>query len=158
REFRALQDLRHKNLVNLGELYSEKGTWFFTMELVEGVDFLEYVRPNDPARAKQNGLDALAHTELHTAGLVKAPPPAAHATLPANPPHSLTLGGGVSSSQIASAGADEKRLRDTLTQLTRALLVLHDAQKVHRDIKPSNIRVTRDGRLVLLDFGVVFEA
>src|SRR5262245_15022262 len=45
REFRALQDLDHDNLVHLGELIEDKGAWFFTMELVDGIDLLEWVRP-----------------------------------------------------------------------------------------------------------------
>src|SRR5882757_10017250 len=39
REFRAVQDIQHQNLVQLGELFEEAGHWFFTMEVVEGVDF-----------------------------------------------------------------------------------------------------------------------
>ena len=51
-EFRGLQDLEHPNLVGLGELIEERGQWFFTMELIEGVNFLTYVRPKaqPPAR------------------------------------------------------------------------------------------------------------
>src|SRR5262252_4250239 len=44
KEFRALQDLRHPNLVSLGELLQHDGHWFFTMELVRGTDFLTHVR------------------------------------------------------------------------------------------------------------------
>jgi hypothetical protein len=98
REFREFRDLHHPNLVSLHELHCDAGVWFFTMDLVEGVDFLTWVRPR---------------------GIL-----------------------------------DIVRLRNALKQLTRAVLALHDAGKIHRDIKPSNILVTRDGRLVLLDFGI----
>jgi len=43
-EYRALLDLRHPNLVRLGELIEEDGQWFFTMELIEGTHFYDYVR------------------------------------------------------------------------------------------------------------------
>ena len=43
-EFRALADLVHPNLATLHELIEYQGTWFFTMELVDGTDFLRYVR------------------------------------------------------------------------------------------------------------------
>ena len=42
-EFRALCDITHPNLVNLYQLFAVEDCWFFTMELVDGCDFLTYV-------------------------------------------------------------------------------------------------------------------
>ncbi len=46
-EFRALAHLNHPNLVPLYELQHEDDQWFVTMELIDGVGFIRYVR--DPA-------------------------------------------------------------------------------------------------------------
>ena len=139
-EFRALQDLEHPNLVSLGELFEEQGHWFFTMELVRGVNFIQHVRPKAEPRTV-SGMEEtdLAHSATMDSG---ATPPAPLAPpLPRQPP--------------ASAEFDEPRLRDAMRQLSIALFSLHEAEMVHRDIKPSNVLVEGDGRVVVLDFGLV---
>ncbi|HEX9104396.1 MAG TPA: serine/threonine-protein kinase, partial [Polyangia bacterium] len=75
REFRALQSVHHPNLVSLGELFAQGDVWFFTMELVRGVDLVAHVRasqPFDEARVRaafhQLGLGLAAlhrHGHLH---------------------------------------------------------------------------------------------
>src|SRR5262249_18012469 len=97
REFRALQSIAHPNLVSLRELIGDGDQWFFTMELVRGHHFLEYV----------------AH--------------------------------------------DGDRLRAALGQLVQGVRVLHEAGLIHRDLKPSNVMATDEGRVVVLDFGLVTE-
>src|SRR5262249_48715368 len=70
----VLHDLAHPNLVSLGELFEERGRWFFSMELVDGVDFLRHVRPGgtlDLARLR-DALSQLAAglSFLHATGKV----------------------------------------------------------------------------------------
>lgn len=43
-EFRALRDVSHENVIRLDRLYQEADAWFFTMEFVNGVDFLTWIR------------------------------------------------------------------------------------------------------------------
>ncbi len=73
-EFRSRVDLEHRNLVRLGELVEDDGQWFFTMELVEGWPFLDWVRMGD-APVEQKLRDAIRQLAsgieaLHRAGKV----------------------------------------------------------------------------------------
>ena len=134
KEFRALTGLNHPNLVELYELMSEGERWFFTMELVDGVPFLAHVRGNarSPFKPGTGSTPARSPTEIETAELVLAVPRADAAPAP-----------------------DWNRLRSLFLQLAEGLSALHGAGRIHRDIKPENVLVARDGRVVILDFGLI---
>ncbi|HEY7862546.1 MAG TPA: protein kinase [Thermoanaerobaculia bacterium] len=132
REFRALADISHPNLVSLYELLSEQGRWFFTMEYVKGLDFLGW------------SLGAVPGSET--------PPPRTDRTRTLTgepPPYPPTV--------PLRDRADIPRLRTALRQAAAGVRALHEAGHLHCDIKPSNVLVTDEGRVVLLDFGLVRE-
>ncbi len=61
-EFRASADIEHRNLVRLGELLHEDGHWFFTMELVDGLTFRDWLTA--AGDVDDDALEASAELEL----------------------------------------------------------------------------------------------
>ena len=124
-EFARLAAIRHPNVVRLDALVKHRDAWFFTMELVDGTDFVSHVRP-----------PRVRHTPWRP-------------TLPLAFGEPLQEGG--VSAFVKPTSEELARLRAVLPGLAHGVCALHEAGRVHRDLGPANVLVDRRGRVVVLD-------
>ncbi|MBI4854073.1 MAG: protein kinase [Acidobacteria bacterium] len=171
-EFRFLADITHPNLVNLYELVLDKEQWFFTMELVQGIDFLEYVRGQTPKQIDDTEepetveyIKKGENSSTEEVETIKTPKVASSPTFASEVETIKLKDQSKLSSKKSSISFNPKqqfkldpiRLREALRQLAEGINALHKIGKLHRDIKPSNVLVTKEGRVVILDFGIATE-
>ncbi len=155
REFRALRDLSHPNIVTLYELISEGRDWFLTMEPVSGMDFIAHVRGH--RKVAELNLPAVGSSQVSTVTeTTRIIPNAGQWPLGAYHVNNANLARPQKPHGIAEV-VDIERLRRALAQLAQALCALHSVGIVHCDLKPKNVSIAENGHLTLLDFGIVAE-
>jgi hypothetical protein len=112
KEFRALTDVSHPNLVKIHELVLSDEQCFYTMEFVDGVDFLRYVcpaqtpSPDNPLSDTMETYVSLESTDLTGAAALTgaATDPGSHpATSGAHPLSDTTGGPGASATKTEPA-------------------------------------------------------
>ena len=155
-EFRLIANISHPNLIPLYELFADSDLWYFTMELLDGTNLLEFVRagciPPRFSAAPTESLDTNFSTTVltSTADMPTIRSPAFF--------EEVVLDDIASREPLQKGTSPEpRRLREALLQVAEGITALHCAGKLHRDIKPSNVLVSPTGRTLVLDFGLAVD-
>jgi serine/threonine protein kinase len=160
REFAALQQVQHPNVVRVLDAGTVEDVLWLEMEFVEGLPLREWLsicsqptllEPDErPSASEGVDLDALFDDEPDSGALLAA---ARARQFPTDPSGYVPL-----DDAEQAALNDPARLSalcEALAQVCDGLKLVHDRGLVHRDVKPSNILVTPARRAILVDFGLV---
>ena len=136
KEFRELSGITHPNLVQLYEFFSADQMWFFTMKIVPGWRFLEYLC--DPLPTSTTSYYSFSQYEEFNFNSFPEVPQTQEVETLAEDHH-----------------VDFFRLNQVCKQLVSGVHHLHRNGKLHCDLKPENVLIDDQDNVVILDFGMV---
>ena len=152
-EILALRRLQHPRIVRiLDSGVANGGVPWYAMELLQGKTFGDWLAEVWPEQHESETWTTAspgppAPTEAHN----WSAEPSVYSLGPA-----LT---GRRTTSLPTAGRGQlQQILDRFRMLCDALCYLHGRAIVHRDIKPANVFLCADGRLVLMDFGLISRA
>ncbi len=141
REARAAAKLRHPSIVTIYAEGIENASFFFVMELIDGQPLDQVIAELRAARKGPSASDP--GSTATSQDTFESDPPA----LTPQTPNML-----LSDCRCGRVYFDT--VARMISEVADALQYAHGLGIIHRDVKPSNLMLARDGRLVLLDFGI----
>lgn len=185
REFRVVADLTHPNLAPVYELASERGVWFFTMELIEGLSLSRWARaepddsvashlplsrtvqsPGQERTQRSPGVES-ARVVVTRKEIESSPFDQSTRKIPIArkiPAEALPAGARPPPAAPTPVASPPSRgmaeIRRAFAEIVGGVAALHAAGLRHGDIKPANVLVRaaqggEAGRVALVDFGLV---
>lgn len=124
REAQVLASLNHPNIAAIHGLEESGGVRALVMELIEGSTLAERLSGTQPLTRPASG----------------------------GPPSSLGRGAGGEGSHSSRLPVDDAL--PIAKQITEALEYAHEKGIIHRDLKPANVKITPEGTVKVLDFGL----
>ena len=148
REAAAAAKLHHTNIIPIYDFGESRDGYYYAMELIDGPSLSTLIKrlsTVDAPMASHTDIAALLHkSEAPSAG-------AAAAEGAAGEPSSSTTG----SSTATKGRPYYRQVARWIADVAEALHHAHVRGMIHRDIKPSNLMLCTDGRMMVLDFGLV---
>ena len=151
REAEAAGKLHHTNIIPIYDFGESPDGYYYAMELLDGVALSELIPRLASARAPQ-----LNHAELAVvlAGSDEVVPfDQSGSTIRA-----AGAGGSFGTPTSPRGRPYYRHVAQWIGHAAEALHYAHVQGLVHRDVKPSNLMLCREGRIVVLDFGLVKSA
>jgi serine/threonine protein kinase len=159
REFDALKNLRHPNIVRVLDSGELDGIAWLSMEYVDGMTLREWLSVAGGPKLLEPDLgdDALEGVDLD----VLFDEPDSGALLAAAKAHRFHVETGLEAmlspdEQVEQNDPDRLHaLCEAMAQVCEGLSFIHQRGLLHRDVKPGNVLVTsRERRATLVDFGL----
>ena len=135
REAQLLASLNHPRIAAIYGVEESGATRALVMELVEGPTLAERIGPSIPRERPKAGSGSPARPASSGSGAKPASAAAA-------------------SSHARKSGLPVDEALAIAQQIAEALEYAHEHGVIHRDLKPANIKVTPEGDVKVLDFGL----